>query len=413
MAERVTGAPRVLDRRTDLGSRRRRLAAAALVRGLDVVERVQRRFATEVVDPGSDRFYTQPPGLDGLTPGEVIDTRSIVVRGFRRPLDADAWQIKFRSTNTVGASVAGVTTLMISRQPFRRDARPLLSYQPAIDSLGFAADPSYTLRQGTQKEMPLIAMALRRGWAVVCTDYTGPTHAFAAGSLAARLVLDGIRAVLAFEPAGLNGSTPLGMWGYSGGAQATLAACEEHPEYAPELKICAAAAGGVPVDPNSPRVRLLDDGGLFTGLAVGTCIGLSREYPSVDLQAVLTPAGRAVLGAAADMTMEQLAVNYPFLEWGDYLTVPSVRDIPGMREALDAIRLGHGTPTVPLYLYHAIRDQNLPIADVDELVAEYRRGEAEVSYRRYRLGEHMIVMGTGARSAIRFLDRHLSGTAQA
>ena len=62
----------------------------------------------------------------------------------------------------------------------------MLSYQPAIDSLGAAADPSYTLRRGNQWELPLMARALQRGWTVATTDYTGPRHAFAAGLLAGR-----------------------------------------------------------------------------------------------------------------------------------------------------------------------------------------------------------------------------------
>lgn len=379
-----------------------------MVRALRAVERVQARLGADVTPPSDDPFYRAPLGLDSLRPGYVIDSRAVEVRGFRRPLDTDAWQLKFRSTGTSGAAISGIATLMVPKREFDGSARPLLSYQPAIDSLGEAADPSYTLRQGTQKEVPLISRALRRGWAVVTTDYTGPTHAFAAGTLAARLVLDGVRAALAHEPAGFGPSTPIGLWGYSGGAQATLAAAEENLAYAPELNISAVVAGGVPVDPNSPRVRLFDNGGLFTGLAVGTCIGLSREYADVDLDGVLTPAGRKIIGAASDMTMEQLAVNYPFLEWGDYLTVEGVRDIPGMRDALDAIRLGHDTPRAKVYLYHAIHDQNLPVADLDELVQKYRDEGADVSYRRFRFGEHMIVMATGMRSALRFLTAEFS-----
>ena len=126
--------------------------------------------------------------------------------------------MKFRSTDVDGAAVAGVTTVMIPRRPPTGPVRPLLSYQCAIDSLGATADPSYTLRHGNQLELPFIARALRRGWAVVTTDYNGPRHAFGALPLVARFVLDGIRAAIAFEPAGFDAATPIGLWGYSGGA---------------------------------------------------------------------------------------------------------------------------------------------------------------------------------------------------
>ncbi len=50
---------------------------------------------------------------------------------------------------------------MIPRRPFDGPARPLLSYQCAIDSLGATADPSYMLRHGYQMELPLMTLALR------------------------------------------------------------------------------------------------------------------------------------------------------------------------------------------------------------------------------------------------------------
>jgi Secretory lipase len=278
----------------------------------------------------------------------------------------------------------------------------VLSYQCAIDSLGATADPSYTLRHGDQQELPLMVPALRRGWAVVTTDYTGPQHAFGVGLVAARFVLDGIRAAIAFEPAGFDAATPIGLWGYSGGAQATVWAAEEHPSYAPELNIVAAVAGAIPVDPTSSG--LPDDGSILGGLAVASLVGISREFPDVDLLGALTPQGQAMVASAADMTFQQLIMSFPFLHWGDYLTVPGVFEIPGIRTAFEAIRLGQATPTTKLYLYHAVHDQYPAIADVDKLVEKYRREGVDVTYRRFRFGEHIIVALTGVPSALRFLS---------
>jgi Secretory lipase len=196
----------VLPPRTDLRSPPKRVAARVMVRGLGLAERVMSRMA-EVTPPADDPFYRVPEKLEACRPGEVLDSRPVEVRSFRRLVKADSWQVKFRSTDTRGAAVSGVATVMIPRRPFNGSVRPMLSYQAAIDSLGAAADPSYTLRQGNQKELPLMARALRRGWAVVTTDYTGPRHAFGAGLVAARFVLDGIRAALALEPAGFDAVT--------------------------------------------------------------------------------------------------------------------------------------------------------------------------------------------------------------
>jgi hypothetical protein len=247
-----------------------------------------------------------------------------------------------------------------------------------------------------------MVLALRRGWAVVVTDHTGPDHAFGALPLAARLVLDGIRAALAFAPAGLAATTPVGLWGYSGGAQATLFAAEQQPSYAPELPIVGTAAGGAAVDiVASPE--MFEAGNLLSGIPFGAVIGTSRGFPDVDLLGVLTPAGRARVAAAADMTLEQLVLSFPFLRWSDHLTVPGVLAIPGMRAALEAVRLGRSSPSGPLYVYHAVHDRYPAVADVDRLVATYRRAGVAVTYRRFRLGGHLTVAFAGVPGALRFL----------
>ena len=393
----------VLPPRTDLTSRRKRMAATVMARGLDLSERLKSRLLVEVPSPADDPFYRAPENLEAFRPGDALDARPVEVRGIRRLINADAWQVKFRSTDGSGVAVAGVTTVMIPRRPFNGSVRPLLSYQCAIDSLGAAADPSYTLRHGDQQELPFMVLALRRGWAIVTTDFTGPQHAFGALPLAARFVLDGIRAAITFEPAGFDDATPIGLWGYSGGGQATLFAAEQQPAYAPELNIVGAAAGAVGVDPvSSPE--MFEDANLLSGIPFGAVIGLSRGFPDVDLLAVLTPQGRAMAAAAADMTIEQLVASFPFLRLSDYLTVPSVLEIPGMRTALEAVRLGQATPTTTMYLYHAVHDQYPAIADVDKLVEKYRREGVNVTYRRFRFGEHMIGALTGIPSALRFLS---------
>jgi hypothetical protein len=406
----MTGHRVALPHRTDLRSLRERVAASVMVRGLGLFERLSSWLLVSVTSPADDAFYHVPENLESFRPGELLDSRPVEVRMLRRVLKADAWHVKFRSTDTHGRAVSAVTTVMIPRDRFGGSVRPMLSYQPAIDSLGPAADPSFTLRHGNQLELPLVARALRRGWAVIATDYTGPRHAFAAGVLAGRVVLDGIRAALTFEPAGFEAVTPIGLWGYSGGAQATLSAAEQQPSYAPELNIVGVAAGGVPVDPANATGDFEDvyDGSVLSGIPLGALIGISREFPDVELLGSLTPDGKAMVAAAADMTVEQLFMSFPFLHWGHYLTVPRVLEVPGLSAAFEASRFGQATPTAAMYVYHGVHEQNLPIADADKFVDMYRREGANVTYRRMRFGEHMIVALTGAPGALRFLSERFA-----
>jgi Secretory lipase len=405
-SQRVAPPPRI-----DLRTRRERVVARGMLRGLEVYERLMARVLVDVTHPAEDPFYTPPAGLDAFRPGEVLDARRVEVRALRHVLRADAWQVKFRSTDTRGAAASGVTTLIVPKR-VTRSVRPLLSYQCAIDSLGAAADPSYTLRRGSQWELPFMSRALRRGWAVVATDYTGPRHAFAAGVVAGRFVLDGIRAAIGFAPAGFDAATPIGLWGYSGGAHATLCAAEQHPTYAPELNVVGAAVGGLTVDPTTATGTFEDvyDGSVLSGIPLGAVIGVSRECPEVDLLGALTAEGRALVASAADMTVEQLFMSFPFLHWGDYLTVPGVMEIPGLRAAFEANGFGLATPSTAVYMYHGVHEQNLAIAGADEFVEKYRREGVNVTYRRVRLGEHITVTVIGAPGALRFLDQRFGTT---
>ena len=149
---------------------------------------------------------------------------------------------------------------------------------------------------------------------------------------------------------------------------------------------------------------MFDDGNLLSGIPFGAVIGMSRGFPEVDLNSVLTPEGKAMVVAAADMNMEQLVAGFPFVRWSDHLTVSSVFEIPGMSAAFEANRLGQNKPMTSLHLYHAVHDKYPAIADVDKIVKKYRHEGIDVTYRRFRIGGHMTVALTGVPGSLRFLS---------
>ncbi len=70
----------------------------------------------------------------------------------------------------------------------------------------------------------------------------GMQSQFIAGPQAGHAVLDGVRAALSYVPAGLSRDTPIGLWGYSGGGQASGWAAYLKDSYAPELNVKGAAS---------------------------------------------------------------------------------------------------------------------------------------------------------------------------
>ncbi|MGH9005693.1 MAG: lipase family protein, partial [Acidimicrobiia bacterium] len=169
-----------------------------------------------LAEPDADPFYRPPAGFEAAAPGTVLRSRPVTVKGLGLPVPVAAHQFLARSSDAHDAPVVVAGTVMVPFAPYP-GVRPLVSYQPAIDSLGDQCNPSYKLRAGTEYELALMMQALVHGWAVVVTDYQGPDDAFAAGRMEGHGVLDGIRAALALPEAGLAGlGTPVGLWGYSG-----------------------------------------------------------------------------------------------------------------------------------------------------------------------------------------------------
>ena len=390
----------------------KRVLSRAITVAIRAEESPKRRRRPDVPLPTEDPWYASHDALDTIQPGTLLAHRPVEFRaGSHWVSHARAWQLRYRSTDTAGQPISAVATLMVPERVWAGEApRPLVSYQGAIDSLGPRADPSYTFRKGSQKEFLLMALALRHGWAVVTPDFTGPRHAFGAGLIAARITLDGIRAAFKHEPADLSPGAPVAMWGYSGGGQATAWAAEQHPLYAPEIRLAAVAAGGVPTD-NRSLYRI--DGGLLSGFALGAWVGISREYPQTNLLADANDQGRRVFEEISDMTIEELIAYFPCRRLGELTTVADTFATEGALLVNEQLALGRRLPSAPIYLYHAIHDQLVPIVEADDLAATYRRGGVDVTLKRSHLGEHILFHRLGAKGVLQYLTSRLETPPQA
>lgn len=366
--------------------------------------------AATPLDPDADPFYEAPAKLGKKLRGTVLRAREVEVTAEGIPLPNDAWQLLYRTNDAKGRPEAAVTTIIKPTTPAPIAGKlPLVSYQTAEDSLGTQCAPSYTLRTGTEREIPLIQQALLRGWAVVAPDYEGPDSQYGAGRQAGHAVLDSLRAAHRFKPAGLGrDETRDAIWGYSGGGLATAWATELAPRYAPKLEITGVAAGGVP--PDIEAVARQIDGGPFAGILFGAAQGIERAYPEMDVRSVLNAEGRALYEQIEDACVDEITNAGVFKRTKDLTTVDDVLSLPRVQKALARNHLGRGaTPTAPLYVYHAINDELIPIAAVDDLVARYCREGVTVSYHRDPASEHVSLVATGATAALAYLADRFAG----
>lgn len=358
--------------------------------------------AAPIAPPADDPFYTPPTGFEQTAPGTVLKQRSVTVTGLGIPLPVRSTQLLVRSSDTHDRPVAVASTLMVPLTPYP-GTRPLLSYQQAIDSLGDQCNPSYTLRTGTMQEIALLAQGLMQGWAVVTTDFQGPRNAYGAGRMAGHAVLDGIRGAL--QQNGFSGRTPVGMWGYSGGGQATTWAAELAPTYAPELPIKGVAAGGVPAD--LVKVLRKVDGTLFSGVVFAAVFATSREYP--ELATLFNDNGRATAERIKDMCQIELAATLAGRRLSEFTSSPDPLSDPVAKAVLEDDALGNAAPTAPVFLFHAYFDELIPVDVGRQLKADYCAAGTKVQYYEDYVTEHIGLDITAAPAAVAYLGARFAG----
>jgi Secretory lipase len=370
--------------------------------------------ASAFVQPSADPFYSPPAAnvLAAVMPGTVLRYRALPRSAVWSNVSA-GWQLMYRSNDAHMRAVAMVTTLFVPQKPMPSGVR-LLSYQSFYDSLTLNCSPSGIATSGKLIEGMFFSSALSMGYHVVMSDYEGLDSQWLVGPNTAHGVLDGIRAATRFSLGGLRPDTPVGLMGYSGGGHASVWGAEAAPTYAPELNIVGAAAGGVAVNPK--RVILYNDGGSYAAVSVGMMVGLMRAYPDFDVKSHATDAGLAALNDVSQRCIggplsgnPTMLTRYAGKSLGTYFRSLDFLDSASFWSIDQAGTLGQQRPVAPMRIWHATRDEALPIADVDALVRNYCRLGAAVEY--VRLNTTHVPSAFSMTSGLRYLDERMSGKA--
>jgi pimeloyl-ACP methyl ester carboxylesterase len=387
---------------SDMPHLTRRLAAiagAAVMATLALTHVAQAQTALPVADanvkPAADSFYTPPAAsyLASVAPGTIVRYRALPASSLWADVK-EGWQIMYRSTNSKDQPVAMVTTLLVPKT-VSTTGKKLISYQSFYDSLTLNCSPSGLTLNGKLFDKTFYKSALTKGYYVTLSDYEGLESQWIAAKNTGHGVLDSIRAVEGFSKSGLSASTPVGLFGYSGGGFASMWAAELAAGYAPELNIVGAAGGGLPVNPINVAKKV--DGTLFAGAYFGAVVGLSRAYPELDVDQYASDAGKAMivdagtrcLGGTASGNPE-LLTKYAYKKGTAYLKDPNFLDLPEMQAVNADNTMGKNIPKMPLYIWEGTVDELMPIADADNLVATYCAGGAKVQYTRLSGTGHVL-----------------------
>lgn len=366
--------------------------------------------------PAGTAFYTPPARLPAHA-GDVIWYRSTPF--YSAPFirsDALAWKVLYRSTTPTGGAVAVSGLVIVPKKPWSGPGpRPVVSYSPGTSGMADrcavsrgvtvpGADPT------SLYEAPFITMLLTKGWAVALTDYQGlgtpGNHTYAIGNALGRDALDVVRAAQRLPVAGLSAAAPVLIWGYSEGGGGAAWAAALASSYAPELKVRAAAFGGVPNDLAS-MARTLEKGPLGVLVAMAA-IGLDTSYPELHLASYLSPAGKKALPLVEQTCLSEGLVMSPVVRV-DSFTTSNPLDSAAWKARLEENNLGDRRPPgIPMFDYHGSYDEAVPFGQVKELRDSWCAQGANLTWRAVA-GEHISTYASTASDAAAFLGDRLAG----
>ncbi|GAB3665962.1 lipase family protein [Actinocorallia lasiicapitis] len=363
------------------------------------------------VVPDQDSFYVAPADIAAYAPGAVVAKRAVTLKWGGLSDKADAWQISYRSNDSHDVAELAVTTVAVPKKGWTGGgARPVVSLQLAEDGTGTQCAPSYTLAQGGFSDAPTALFApamIDKGWAVAFPDFEGPKSVYGAGPQAGHAVLDGIRAVQRFGEGGLGPGNPWALSGYSGGAQATGWAAELQPSYAPELDLKGATMGGTPADLGVVGKHI--DGGIFSGFGIGVNVSLMTEFPEAGMAGLLNAEGVKAMAKATGRCTNELLLDFAFKKMSDYTTVADLSAVPSVAAVLKRNKLGANAPTTPVYSYHAVFDEIVPVGQADVLSKAWCAKGTKVQNVRDWLGGHITEALGRSGDALAYLSDRFAG----
>lgn len=363
--------------------------------------------------PQDDPFYLPPAGFEHAEPGTVLRSRDVELAFLGLiPQQFTATQLLYRTTDLHGEPEATVTTLLVPTERTAQTPCPVVSYQCAIDAVSDRCFPSYALRRGAraagslaQLELLLIAAALAEGWAVSVPDHEGLRGLWGAPVEPGYHILDGLRAATSLDRLGLSETSPLGLWGYSGGGLATAWAAEVAADYAPELNIVGAVLGS-PVGDLGHAFRRLN-GSIYSGLPAMVVAALTHIYPDLDrlIQQHATDEGKAMLRNLETQTTMSAILRLVRKDMDNLVDLPLEEILAGpeVQQVFVDIKLGTAAPRVPVLIVQAVHDRIVSVDDIDTLAEVYTAGGCEVTYHRDMFSEHMLLHPMSAPMTLRWL----------
>ncbi|MFW0790407.1 lipase family protein [Gordonia sp. CPCC 205333] len=364
--------------------------------------------------PAADPWYRDPANIAAFKPGQIVRTRQVQTRVAGIPFPVYTKQLLYRSENVHGDPIVTATTVIVPGIPWQGSARPVVSFQEAIDSTNSSCNPSHTLQLGTFKEATLAIYWLAQGFAVNVPDFDGKFNTFNTWD-EGKMVLDSLRAVKNDRTLGLRKSG-IALYGYSGGGSGSIRAASLRKSYAPDIKLLGTAIGGTPGDlvaqakyatVDQPGVTGISNFTMWLGFAA-----LAREYPDAfNARRLLTPAGQKLVADLSSRCVYTAAMTGMWRPISDYFRPGmSLESQPDVMKVLRDNSLDKHIADSPILWFHGIWDELIPPTTVVlPTVRKYRAAGANLRFVTIPLPEHVVNAGVGWLPAQTWISAVLRG----
>lgn len=368
------------------------ISAMSLLAGFVGIARADDRFG--------EGFYDPPVPLPVSQPGDVIRTepsRIPYAVDFPDALPAKTTRVMYRSTGARGNPIAVTGTLIEPTEPWQGPGpRPLVAFGVGTHGQGDQCAPSRLLNYYLywkrvldvflEYELVLVQRMIKRGWAVMVTDYEGlgtpGVHIYLNRVSSGQTLLDGARAALRLPGTSLDPHGPVVLWGYSQGGLASGSAAELAATYAPELNVVGTYTGAPPAD--LPTLTPYLDGSVIVG-ALGYILNAAiTAYPehSDAIHGLLTPDGEDLIAKTENQCLAETMANFGFRHLQRYFTVdlPTLATTEPLKTYFAQQRLGTLKPNAPTLIVINRFDPLVPAVGANQLGRDWCAQGADVEF---------------------------------
>ncbi|MEJ6549887.1 lipase family protein [Corynebacterium sp. USCH3] len=295
------------------------------------------------------------------------------------------WLFEYATTGPDGGAATSLGTLYLPDGDAPDGGWPVVAYGHGTQGLG-DRNVSYTGWVGEENTGDqYLAKWLDAGFAVAAPEYVGlgtdGVHPYLNTRSAGAAMIDVVRAATTVSP---DVSTTFVTNGYSQGGHASVAAASMVGEYAPELHLAAATAGGVPagvadeITKVAPWMQVTQpDLMTYFGYVLA---GFRAADPDFPLDDYLTAKGRDLVDAAEELNYLEMAEAIGSTTVGDLVTRP-LSDGPLSGALARHLNLPTTGWDAPVFIYQQAFDMVSPMPYTNNLVATARTNGQDVTYR--------------------------------